>query len=121
MAIALRRAAAYALASLLLGGCAQLETRPAREAEVDLAGRLAARYGEESFTGNIAWRHAKDFDERSGDEHLGEILAVARRERDRVAVTPADPRPRHAADGEVPPPAAPGLRLPRERAGAWAP
>src|SRR5205814_532589 len=56
MAIALRRAAAYALASLLLGGCAQLETRPAREAEVDLAGRLAARYGEESFTGNIAWR-----------------------------------------------------------------
>jgi outer membrane lipoprotein LolB len=90
MAMVMRRAAAYALATLLLGGCAQLETRPARKAEFDLAGRLAARYGEESFTGNIAWRHAEDFDEMLITTPLGQGVARIVREGDQVTLTTAE-------------------------------
>jgi len=48
---------------LLAGGCAQLQTEIPQDVEFDLSGRLAARYGKEAFTGNIAWRHAKSADE----------------------------------------------------------
>src|SRR5438034_739365 len=119
MAIALRRAAAYALASLLLGGCAQLETRPAREAEVDLAGRLAARYGEESFTGSIAWRHAKDFDEMLITTPLGQGVARIVREGDQVALTTAEPREYHAADVESLTQQVLGFRLPLDGLADW--
>ena len=43
---------------LLLGACAQLETRIPEDVEFDLSGRLAVRYGGEAFSGNLAWRHA---------------------------------------------------------------
>jgi len=119
MAMALRRSAAYALASLLLGGCAQLETRPAREAEFDLAGRLAARYGEESFTGSIAWRHAKDFDEMLITTPLGQGVARIVREGDQVTLTTAEPREYHAADVESLTQQVLGFRLPLDGLADW--
>ena len=42
---------------LIFGACAQLETKAPHDVEFDLSGRLAARYGNEAFTGNLAWRH----------------------------------------------------------------
>src|SRR5215210_8270385 len=48
---------------LLSGGCAQLETKAPQDVEFDLSGRLAARYGNEAFSGNLAWRHARSADE----------------------------------------------------------
>ena len=119
MAMALRRSAAYALASLLLGGCAQLETRPAREAEFDLAGRLAARYGEESFTGNIAWRHAKDFDEMLITTPLGQGVARIVREGDEVTLTTAEPREYRGADVESLSEQVLGFRLPLAGLADW--
>ena len=48
---------AWLLAAALLGGCAQVEIKPPAGAlEFELAGRIAARYGTESFSGNVAWR-----------------------------------------------------------------
>src|SRR5438876_1696691 len=119
MATALRRSAAYALATLVLGGCAQLETRPARETEFDLAGRLAARHGEESFTGNIAWRHAEDFDEMLITTPLGQGVARIVREGDQVALTTAEPREYHAADVESLTQQVLGFRLPLDGLADW--
>jgi len=85
---------------------------PGREAEFDLAGRLAARYGEESFTGNIAWRHAKDFDEMLITTPLGQGVARIMREGDQVTLTTAEPREYHAADVESLTQQVLGFRLP---------
>ena len=51
------------LALLLLGACAQLETRVPPDVQFDLAGRLAVRYGGDGFSGSLAWRHAGSADE----------------------------------------------------------
>jgi outer membrane lipoprotein LolB len=119
MAMALRRAAAYALAGLLLGGCAQVETSPARQAEFDLAGRLAVRYGEESFTGNIAWRHAEDFDEMLITTPLGQGAARIVREGDQVTLTTAEPREYYAVDVESLTERVLGFRLPLGGLADW--
>ena len=119
MAMVMRRAAAYALATLLLGGCAQLEMRLAQKADFDLAGRLAARYGEESFTGNIAWRHAKDFDEMLITTPLGQGVARIVREGEQVTLTTAEPREYHAADVESLTEQVLGFRLPLGGLSDW--
>src|SRR2546426_12338145 len=119
MAWAKRRAAASALVSPLLGGCAQLETGAAGEAEFDLAGRLAARYGEESSPGNIAWRHAKDFDEMLITTPLGQGVARIVREGDQVTLTTAEPREYHAADVESLTQQVLGFRLPLDGLADW--
>jgi outer membrane lipoprotein LolB len=119
MVMAMRRAAACALATLLLAGCAQLQTRLAEKAEFDLAGRLAARYGEESFTGNIAWRHARDFDEMLITTPLGQGVARIVREGDQVTLTTAEPREVHAADVESLTEQVLGFRLPLGGLADW--
>jgi outer membrane lipoprotein LolB len=119
MAMVMRRAAAYALASLLLGGCAQLETRPTQKAEFDLAGRLAARYGEQSFTGNIAWRHAEDFDEMLISTPLGQGVARIVREGEQVTLSTAEPRAYHGADVESLTAQVLGFRLPLAGLADW--
>ena len=55
---------AVVLLAAFLAACAQVEIKPPEgPLEFSLAGRIAARSGNESFTGNIAWRHAPDGDE----------------------------------------------------------
>ena len=67
---------AWTLLALLLGACAQAPSAPpAPDTEFDLAGRLAARYGEESFSGNLAWRHARSSDEMLISTPLGQGVA----------------------------------------------
>jgi outer membrane lipoprotein LolB len=119
MAMVMRRAATYALATLLLGGCAQLEMRTVQKAEFDLAGRLAARHGEESFTGNIAWRHAEDFDEMLITTALGQGVARIVREGGQVTLTTAEPREYHAADVESLTEQVLGFRLPLGGLADW--
>src|SRR2546422_4411800 len=48
----------------------------------------------ESFTGNIAWRHARDFDEMLITTPLGQGVARIVREGDQVTLTTAEPRER---------------------------
>ena len=51
------------LLAAFLAACAQVPIKPPEgPLEFSLAGRIAARYGSESFTGNIAWRHAREGD-----------------------------------------------------------
>ena len=69
---------------LLAGGCAQLQTEVPQDVEFDLSGRLAARYGKDAFTGNIAWRHAKSADEMLITSSLGAGVARIVRNGDAV-------------------------------------
>jgi outer membrane lipoprotein LolB len=117
--MAMRRAVTYALAALLLAGCAQLETRPTGKTEFELAGRIAARYGDESFTGNLAWRHAKDADEMLITSPLGQGVARIVREGDKVTLTTAEPREYRAEDAESLTEQVLGFRLPLDGLADW--
>src|SRR5207237_8946347 len=72
-AAAVKRAV-WALA-LLACACAQVELKPPSTVDFDLAGRIAARYGNEAFTGNIGWRHAGGGDELLISTPLGQGVA----------------------------------------------
>ena len=52
-----------ALAVLLAAACAHVELQPPQTTEFELLGRLAARYAQDAFTGNLIWRHAAAGDE----------------------------------------------------------
>ena len=75
-----RQSVWLSLVFVLVAGCAQLQTKVPEDVEFDLSGRLAARYGKDGFTGNIAWRHAKSADEMLITSTLG--AGVARIVRD---------------------------------------
>jgi len=89
------------LLAALLAACAQVEIKPpAGPLEFELAGRIAARYGKESFTGNIAWRHAKSGDELLISTPTGQGVAQIVRQGDAVLLKTAEPREYRAADSE---------------------
>ena len=91
--------AAAALA--LVAGCAQVEVRPPQGAlDFDLAGRIAARYGAESFTGNVNWRHARGGDEMLISTPFGQGVARIVREGQAVLLTTADGKEHRANDAE---------------------
>jgi outer membrane lipoprotein LolB len=88
-------------AALLAAGCAQVEIRPpAGPLEFELAGRIAARYGEESFTGNVAWRHAGQGDEMLISTPFGQGVARIVRQGEAVQLTTAEKREYRANDAE---------------------
>ena len=88
-------------AAALVVGCAQVEIRPPQGAlDFDLSGRIAARYGAESFTGNISWRHARNGDEMLLSTPFGQGVARIVREGDAVQLTTADGRQFRASDAE---------------------
>lgn len=93
--------AAWLLLAALLGACAQVEIKPPAGAlEFDLAGRIAARYGKESFTGNVAWRHARGGDEMLISTPMGQGVARIVRQGEAVILTTAEPREYRATDAE---------------------
>jgi outer membrane lipoprotein LolB len=104
---------------LLAAACAQLETSPRGKTEFELAGRLAASYRNESFTGNLAWRHARDSDEMLLTSPLGAGLARIVREGDAVVLTTAEPKEYRAADAESLTEQALGFRLPLAGLADW--
>jgi outer membrane lipoprotein LolB len=112
--------AAWALAfALLAAGCAQLETGPAADQVFELTGRLAARQGEQAFTGNLSWRHAGSADELLVTSPIGQGVARIVRNGDSVVLTTAEPREYRAPDVESLTEQALGFRLPLKGLADW--
>lgn len=104
----------------LLAACAPAEIRPTFETvEFELAGRLAARYQSESFTGNVTWKHSGAADEMLISTPLGQGVARVARQGDAVTLATAEPRTYHAADAEVLTERVLGFRVPLEGLADW--
>ena len=104
---------------IALAACAQLETKVPQDVVFDLAGRLAARYGNEAFTGNLAWRHAGSSDEMLITSSLGAGIARIVRQGDSVVLTTAEPKEYRAADAETLTEEVLGFRVPLAGLAAW--
>lgn len=114
-----RQYAWLSLVFMLIAGCAQLQTQVPQDVEFDLSGRLAARYGKDAFSGNIAWRHAKSADEMLITSTLGAGVARIVREGDSVVLTTAEPREYRARDAEALTEEVLGFRLPLAGLADW--
>jgi outer membrane lipoprotein LolB len=89
------------LLAAFLAACAQVAIKPpAGPLEFSLAARIAARYGSESFTGSIAWRHAKEGDELLISTPTGQGVAQIVRQGEAVLLKTAEPREYRASDSE---------------------
>lgn len=97
---------------LLVGACAQLETRVPHDLQFDLSGRLAVRYGDEAFSGNLAWRHAGSSDELLITSALGAGVARLVREGDSVVLSTAEPKEYRGRDAEALTQEVLGFRIP---------
>jgi outer membrane lipoprotein LolB len=113
------RSVLLSFALLLAGACAQLETRAPVDVEFDLSGRLAARYGSEAFSGNIAWRHARSADEMLITSALGAGIARIVRQGDSVVLTMVEPREYRAADAQALTEEVLGFRVPLAGLADW--
>jgi outer membrane lipoprotein LolB len=109
---------ASTLAALALGACASIGPS-IEKPEFDLAGRLAARYGNESFSANLAWRHAREADEMLITTALGQGVARIVREGEVVTLTTAEPREYRAEDAEALTEQVLGFRVPLAGLAQW--
>jgi len=108
------------LLAALAAACAQVEIKPPEgPLEFSLAGRIAARYGNESFTGNIAWRHAKSGDELLISTPTGQGVAQILRQGEAVLLKTAEPREYRASDAEALTERVLGFRLPLGGLADW--
>jgi outer membrane lipoprotein LolB len=108
------------LAVLLLSGCAaQLETLSPDKPLFELSGRIAARQGTETFSGNIAWRHSARSDELLITSPMGQGVARVVRQGEAVVLTTAEPKEYRAADAESLTEQALGFRLPLAGLADW--
>jgi outer membrane lipoprotein LolB len=111
---------AWVLAALLAGACAQMEIRPpAGPLEFELSGRIAARYGDDAFTGNVLWRHASGGDEMMLNTPMGQGVARIVRQGEAVVLTTAEPREYRAVDVETLTQRVLGFRLPLVGLADW--
>lgn len=108
------------LLAALLAACAQVEIKPPAGAlEFDLAGRIAARSGNDAFIGNIAWRHVSTGDELLISTPTGQGVAQILRQGDAVVLKTAEGREYRAADSESLTERVLGFRLPLEGLADW--
>ena len=107
-----------AVAALALAACASVAPS-IEKPEFDLSGRLAARYGDESFSANLAWRHARNADEMLITTALGQGVARIVREGESVTLTTAEPREYRAADAEELTEQVLGFRVPLAGLAEW--
>ena len=107
------------LALALLSACAGIERSSIEQAEFDLAGRIAARYRDESFSGNLAWRHARSADEMLISTALGQGVARIVRDGEAVTLTTAEPREYKATDAESLTEQVLGFRVPLAGLAHW--
>jgi outer membrane lipoprotein LolB len=114
-----KRAVAVAAALLLAAACAQVELQPPQATEFELLGRIAARYAQDAFTGNVIWRHAADGDEMLINTPLGQGVARIVRQGDAVQLTTADGKEYRAPDAESLTERTLGFRLPLEGLADW--
>ncbi|HEX4926541.1 MAG TPA: lipoprotein insertase outer membrane protein LolB [Burkholderiales bacterium] len=114
----MRRAAAAAL--ILAAGCAQAPLAPPEGAlEFQVLGRIGARYGNDGFTGNVDWRHARAGDDMLITTPLGEGLARIVRAGDAVQLTTANGKQYNAPDAETLTERVLGFRVPLEGMTWW--
>jgi outer membrane lipoprotein LolB len=104
---------------LLPAACAQFETQAPQDLEFELVGRLAARYGSESFSGNLNWRHARNADEMLITSPIGAGIARIVREGHSVVLTTAEPREYKASDAEALTDEVLGFRVPLAGLADW--
>ncbi len=108
------------LLAAFAAACAQVEIRPPEGAlEFALAGRIAARFGNDSFAGNIAWRHAKSGDELLISTPTGQGVAQIVRQGEAVLLKTAEPREYRANDAEALTERVLGFRLPLGGMADW--
>lgn len=114
----MRRAAL--VAAIFLAGCAPAEIRPQfTSVDFELAGRLAARYQADSFTGNVTWKHARDADEMLISTPLGQGVARIARQGNAVVLATAEPREYRATDAEALTEQVLGFRVPLAGLADW--
>lgn len=114
----MKRAACAALAAaLVLGACATPRVA-LQDVHFDLAGRIAARYRDEAFSGNLAWRHADQGDEMQLSTPLGQGVARIVRQGEQVTLTTPEGEHR-AADAESLTERVLGFRLPLAGLADW--
>lgn len=107
-------------ALLVLFGCAQAPLKPPEGAlEFNVLGRIAARYGNEGFTGNVDWRHAKAGDDMLISTPLGQGVARIVREGEAVQLTTANGKQYDAPDAETLTERVLGFRVPLEGLADW--
>jgi outer membrane lipoprotein LolB len=106
-------------ALLLLGACAQLDTKAPQDVQFHLSGRLAVRYGNEAFSGNLAWRHAGSADELLITSSLGAGVARLVREGEHTVLTTAEPREYRGRNPEALTQEVLGFRLPVAGLADW--
>jgi outer membrane lipoprotein LolB len=112
--------AAAAAAIFFLFGCAQAPLRPPEGAlEFQVLGRIAAKYGNDGFTGNVDWRHAKSGDDMLISTPLGQGVARIVREGEAVQLTTADGKQYNAPDAETLTERVLGFRVPLEGLADW--
>jgi outer membrane lipoprotein LolB len=104
---------------LLLCACAQVELRPPESVQFDLLGRIAAKYRDDGFTGNVNWRHAAGGDEMLITTPLGQGVARIVRQGDAVQLTTAEGKEFRAPDSESLTERVLGFRLPIEGLADW--
>jgi outer membrane lipoprotein LolB len=106
------------LALFLLPACAALEPATG-EAEFELAGRIAVRYGNEAFSGNLAWRHGAAADDMLLTTALGAGIARLTRNGQNIVLTTAEPREYQSNDPEALTEEVLGFRLPIRGLAEW--
>jgi outer membrane lipoprotein LolB len=105
---------------LLLAACAQVEVKPpAGPLEFDLSGRIAARYGDDAFSGLLSWRHAVGGDEMLISTPMGQGVARILRQGEAVLLTTAEGREFSDRDGEALTERVLGFRLPLAGLADW--
>src|SRR5262245_9501769 len=105
---------------LLLGACAQVEVKaPDGPLEFDLAGRIAARYRDDAFSGLVTWRHAGGGDDMLISTPMGQGVARIVRQGEAVRITTSDGREYSDRDGEALTERALGFRLPLAGLADW--
>lgn len=111
--------AALLAVTLLAAACAQLSANAPQDVEFDLTARLAARYGNEAFSANIAWRHARSSDEMLMTSALGAGVARIARDGNSVVLKTAEGREYQASDPEALTEEVLGFRLPLAGLADW--
>jgi outer membrane lipoprotein LolB len=104
---------------VFMWGCAPVELRPPEQTDFDLLGRIAARYRDEAFTGNVHWRHAANGDEMLINTPLGQGVARIVRQGDAVQLTTAEGKEYRAPDSESLTERVLGFQLPIEGLADW--
>jgi outer membrane lipoprotein LolB len=97
-----------------LNGCASLSSEhpPLASDDFEVQARVAVRYGKDSATGHVAWRHQAESDELIISNPLGQGVAQLNRIQQKYNLRTADGREYSAADPESLTEEALGWRLP---------